>query len=86
MKGSAAIERMKPQRLLLYAEACGWALARAHARSGDRIAIAAYLGLGDRFDRAVTDFAAAYADCAERDHGRLKKAIAKGEITVLEGV
>jgi len=86
MKGSAAIERMKPQRLLLYAEACGWALARAHARSGDRIAIAAYLGLGDRFDRAVADFAAVYADQAERDHERLARAIAKGEIAAQAGL
>lgn len=61
-------------------QACGWALARAHALSGDRIAIAAYLGGSDVFDRAVTQFAVAYADQNERDHQSLVDAIASGRI------
>jgi NAD(P)H-dependent flavin oxidoreductase YrpB (nitropropane dioxygenase family) len=56
-----------------YAELCGWALARAHARSGEPAKIAGYLGKGDQFDEAIADFAAAYADQAERDHKVLKK-------------
>ena len=55
----------------VYARICGWTLARAHARSGDRVAIAAYLGGGDSFDRAIADFAEAYADQSERDHAAL---------------
>ena len=55
----------------LYAQLCGWTLARAHARSGDRVAIAAYLGTGDAFDEAIADFAERYADQNERDHAAL---------------
>jgi hypothetical protein len=65
----------------MYGELCGWTLARAHARSGDRIAIAAYLGGSDVFDRAITQFAAAYADQNERDHKSLADAVASGRIT-----
>jgi hypothetical protein len=65
----------------VYGEACGWTLARAHARSGDRIAIAAYLGGSDAFDKAITSFAAAYADQNERDHQSLTDAVATGQIT-----
>ena len=65
----------------MYGELCGWTLARAHARSGDRIAIAAYLGGSDVFDRAITEFAAAYADQNERDHQALLDAVASGRIT-----
>jgi Uncharacterized protein conserved in bacteria (DUF2252) len=68
-KSSVRLEAILPNGLLAYARACGWTLARAHARSGDRIAIASYLGKGDTFDRAVADFAEAYADLNERDHG-----------------
>ena len=68
MKGSADVETMAPATLSFYARACGWTLARAHARSGDPIAIAAYLGEGDQFDRAITDFAGRYADQNERDY------------------
>jgi uncharacterized protein (DUF2252 family) len=79
-KFSADIETMIPRGMRLYGELCGWTLARAHARSGDRIAIAAYLGGSDVFDRAVTEFAAAYADQNERDHKSLLAAVASGRI------
>ena len=79
-KLSADIETMVPGGLRLYGALCGWTLARAHARSGDRIAIAAYLGGSDVFDRAVTQFAAAYADQNERDHESLVDAVASGRI------
>jgi len=65
----------------MYGELCGWTLARAHARSGDRIAIAAYLGGSDAFDRAITEFASAYADQNKRDHQALVDAVAAGKIT-----
>jgi hypothetical protein len=71
---------MVPRGMRLYGEVCGWTLARAHARSGDRIAIAAYLGGSDVFDRAITEFAAAYADQNERDHEALVAAVASGRI------
>ena len=80
-KGSAEIDQMVPQGMAVYGRLCGWTLARAHARSGDRIAIASYLGGSDVFDRAVTDFAAAYADQNERDHQALVDAVAAGRIT-----
>jgi uncharacterized protein (DUF2252 family) len=85
-KVSVDLETILPRGLALYAKACGWTLARAHARSGDRVAIAAYLGAGDRFDRAVADFAAAYADLNATDHRVLVKAVAEGKIGALEGV
>jgi hypothetical protein len=85
-KLSIDVETILPSGLLHYAAACGWTLARAHARSGDRIAIAAYLGASDRFERAVTDFASAYADQNERDHRSLVDAIADGRIVALERV
>jgi len=80
MKGSAKVEDMSADELVLYAGICGWALARAHARSGDRVQIAAYLGKSDRFDRAVADFAAAYADQNEQDHEALCAAVESGRI------
>jgi uncharacterized protein (DUF2252 family) len=80
-KFSIEIESMLPAGLQMYGALCGWTLARAHARSGDRIAIAAYLGGSDVFDRAVTEFAAVYADQNERDHQALLAAVAKGRIT-----
>ena len=79
-KGSAVIERMDPEVLGIYAELCGWTLARAHARSGDAIAMTSYLGRGDRFDRAMCDFASSYADQNERDFENLTGAIASGRI------
>ena len=65
----------------IYGEICGWTLARAHARAGDRIAIAAYLGGSDVFDQAITAFAAAYADQNERDHQALVDAVSSGRLT-----
>ncbi|MBD0837192.1 DUF2252 domain-containing protein [Streptomyces sp. TRM68416] len=78
MKGSADVAGMNPADLLAYARLCGTALARAHARSGDRVAIAAYLGSADTFDRALTDFASGYADQTAADHASLNAAIAAG--------
>src|SRR6202035_3045801 len=66
-KGSAEIERMLPSGIAAYGRMCGWTLARAHARSGDRIAIAAYLGGGPSFERALVEFSAAYAEQNRRD-------------------
>ena len=65
----------------IYGEICGWTLARAHARAGDRIAIAAYLGSSDVFDQASTAFAAAYADQNEREHQALVNAVSSGRLT-----
>ena len=69
-KGSAEIEQMVPDGMAVYGRLCGWTLARAHARSGDRIAIASYLGGGNTFDRAILDFSRAYAEQNERDYQR----------------
>jgi uncharacterized protein (DUF2252 family) len=80
-KYSIDIEALVPRGMRMYGELCGWTLARAHARSGDRIAIAAYLGGSDVFDQAVTRFAAAYADQTERDHKALVDAVASGRLT-----
>jgi uncharacterized protein (DUF2252 family) len=80
-KFSIDIEAMVPRGMRLYGELCGWTLARAHARSGDRIAIAAYLGGSDVFDQAITAFAAAYADQNEIDHEALVRAVDSGRIT-----
>jgi uncharacterized protein (DUF2252 family) len=80
MKGSAKIESMSPAELVLYAGLCGWALARAHARSGDRVQISAYLGKSERFDGAIVDFAEAYADQTERDHAALCAAVESGKV------
>jgi uncharacterized protein (DUF2252 family) len=80
-KFSADIATMTPAGMRAYAELCGWTLARAHARSGDRIAIAAYLGQSAVFDQAIAEFAAAYADQNERDHQALAAAVASGRVT-----
>jgi uncharacterized protein (DUF2252 family) len=85
-KVSIDLETLLPAGLAYYATACGWTLARAHARSGDRIAIAAYLGAGDTFDRAVGEFASAYADLNEQDHRALGQAVAEGTVSALQGV
>jgi predicted alpha/beta hydrolase len=71
---------MRPSDMTLYARLCAWTLARAHARSGDSIAIASYLGASDSFDRAVATFAETYADQNERDHAALLDAIATGRV------
>lgn len=85
-KSSVDLDTILPRGLTAYADACGWTLARAHARSGDRIALAAYLGASQRFDRAVAEFAAAYADLNERDHRALVQAVADGSVTAVKGV
>jgi uncharacterized protein (DUF2252 family) len=85
-KGSAEIERMNPKGLAAYGRLCGWTLARAHARSGDRIAIAAYLGRGPSFDRAIVQFSSAYAEQNERDYKALTKAVKAGRITAQKGL
>jgi hypothetical protein len=86
MKGSATVESMSPPSLTRYADLCAWTLARAHARSGDPVAIAAYLGTSDRFDRALTDFSQRYADQNERDYEAFVAAVRSGRLQALEGV
>ena len=86
MKGSALVEQMSPIMLTFYAGVCGWTLARAHARSGDAVALAAYLGKSDKFDTAITDFSARYADQNERDFEDFTKAIRSGRLEAIEGV
>jgi uncharacterized protein (DUF2252 family) len=85
-KGSAETEQMVPQGMAVYGKLCGWTLARAHARSGDRIAIASYLGNNDSFDRAILQFSEAYAEQNERDYKRLSKAVKSGKITAETGL
>ena len=85
-KGSALVELMDPRAMTMYAKLCGHALAKAHARSGDAIAIASYLGSGDSFDRALASFAEAYADQNESDYDALQRAAASGRITVETGL
>jgi uncharacterized protein (DUF2252 family) len=85
MKGSAEVEAMAPLGLKFYAGICGWTLARAHARSGDPIAIAEYLGDDDQFDRSITDFAKRYADQNERDYQAFTSAVRSGRLEALEG-
>jgi uncharacterized protein (DUF2252 family) len=85
-KLSAEVEQMTPHSLEVYARLCGWTLARAHARSGDRIAIAAYLGNSAKFDNAIADFAETYADQNERDHAALQAAVTAGRVTAQSGV
>jgi uncharacterized protein (DUF2252 family) len=85
-KLSAPVEEMVPAGMATYARLCGWTLARAHARSGDRIAIAGYLGKTDAFDTAVGEFAETYADQNERDHAALTAAVAEGRADALTGV
>jgi uncharacterized protein (DUF2252 family) len=85
-KGSAEIEQMVPDGMAVYGRLCGWTLARAHARSGDRVAIAAYLGGGDAFDKAILEFSKAYADQNERDYQQLEEAVRSGRITAQTGL
>ena len=85
-KGSAEIEQMVPKALATYGKLCGWTLARAHARSGDRIAIAAYLGNSDSFDRALVEFSHAYADQNDHDYQELAAAVKSGRITAQTGL
>lgn len=85
-KGSAEVDRMKPDGLAAYGRVCAWTLARAHARSGDRIAIAAYLGSGDRFDRAIAEFSRSYAEQNMLDYKALQDAVADGRIEARTGL
>jgi hypothetical protein len=85
-KGSAIVEMMDPRTMTAYGEACGWTLARAHARSGDAAAIASYLGRTEAFDRAMASFAEAYADQNERDYDAMRQAIDSGRITAETGL
>lgn len=78
------IETFDAELLRLYASACGWTLARAHAKASDIATISGYLGSGDEFDEAMGDFAIAYADQAERFHAKLKAAVRKGQIVVYQ--
>ena len=77
---------MVPKAMATYGKLCGWTLARAHARSGDRIAIAAYLGNGDSFDRAILDFSMAYAERNELDYQELAAAVKSGRIIAQTGL
>jgi uncharacterized protein (DUF2252 family) len=85
-KASVELSTMSYWGLHAYTRACGWSLARAHARSGDRLAIAAYLGSGSTFERAIARFSSAYADQNELDHQRLADAVAGGEVPAVSGV
>jgi uncharacterized protein (DUF2252 family) len=85
-KASARLDSVPPHELAVYAGVCGWTLARAHARTGPRAAIAAYLGGGDRFDRALADFAEAYAEQNERDYAALVEAVKRGRIPAETGI
>jgi hypothetical protein len=86
MKGSAVVETMTPLGLGFYAQMCGWTLARAHARSGDPVAIAEYLGTDDAFDESVTDFSERYADQNERDYEEFVAAVRSGRVAAVEGL
>jgi uncharacterized protein (DUF2252 family) len=85
-KGSAEVEQMVPKGMAQYGRLCGWTLARAHARTGDRIAIAAYLGKGDAFDRAILEFSRAYAEQNDRDYKALAKAVKTGRVIAETGL
>jgi uncharacterized protein (DUF2252 family) len=85
-KGGADVERLRVTGTTLYARLCGATLARAHARPGDRIAIASYLGKGDAFDQAIADFSAAYAEQNERDFDAFVSAVKSGRLIAQTGV
>jgi uncharacterized protein (DUF2252 family) len=85
-KGSAIVEAMNPNALAVYARICGWTLARAHARSGDAVAIASYLGSSDTFDRAMATFAETYADQNEHDYAALRNAVDSGRLAAEAGL
>ncbi len=85
-KFSPVVEAMSPKMLAFYGQACGWTLARAHARTGDRVGIASYLGNSDSFDRALHAFAEAYADQNERDYRALADAVRDGRVAATTGL
>ena len=86
MKGSALVETMTPLTMTFYAGICGWTLARAHARSGDAIELAAYIGKSDKFDRSITDFSQRYAEQNDRDYAALADAVASGRLEAVTGL
>lgn len=86
VKGQGDLEKMDVSNLTYYGALCAWALARAHARTGDAVQISAYLGTGDAFDRAVAAFSAAYALTNEADHAALVDAIASGRVEATDGL
>ena len=86
MKGSVEIDTLRPTGLTLYAHTCGWTLARAHARSGDPVAIAEYLGDSDAFDQSITGFSERYADQNERDYAEFVQAIRSGHLQAVKGL
>lgn len=85
-KGSVVVENLVPDGMALYGRVCGQALARGHARGGDRVAIAAYLGKSDRFDQVIADYAASYADQTLLDHAQLQVAVDSGRIKAITGI
>jgi uncharacterized protein (DUF2252 family) len=85
-KGSAEIDQLLPDGMAVYGKLCGWTLARAHARSGDRIAIASYLGKSDSFERAILEFSRSYADQNDRDYKLLTDAVESGRISAQTGI
>jgi hypothetical protein len=85
-RGSALVELMAPITLTYYARLCGWTLARAHARSGDPVAMAEYLAGDDAFDQSITDFCERYADQNEQDYEEFAKAVRSGRLEAVEGV
>jgi uncharacterized protein (DUF2252 family) len=85
-KFSVPIEVMLPEGMTVYSRLCGWTLARAHARSGDRIALAAYLGGSAKFDDAIADFAETYADQNELDYAQFQAAVRDGKAEAIPGV
>jgi hypothetical protein len=85
-KASAETSQMSPKRMAVYGRLCGWTLARAHARSGDRVAIAAYLGTGNAFDRAIVEFSKAYAEQNDRDYAKLQAAVKSGRMQAVTGL
>ncbi len=85
MKGSMSVPEMDPHQLNYYGRLCGWALARAHARTGRATMISGYMGTNEDFDRAIADFAIAYADQNERDYRRLLEAVSAGRVLAQEG-
>ena len=86
MKGAALVDTLAPPALSVYAEVCGRTLARVHARSGDPIALAAYLGKSDAIDASIADFAQQYADQNERDYQAFVDAIRSGRLEASSGV
>ena len=86
MKGSVVVESMLPTGLGFLAGVCGWTLARAHARSGDAIAIAAYLGSSADFDRSIVDFSERYADQNDRDYEAFVREVRSGRLEAIEGM